>query len=128
MVNINHITRHNNHQKNCQFISVQLVLRFFPEMATFQLQFWYNVGQLPESAKVSQEALQAFFMQDPNIKLAQMAFGTGPVGFGFASARALPTNGTIAGIQCSEIIHHINDSNRIRIYETDKAVEAADVK
>lgn len=101
-------------------------------MATFALRFFYDPAQLPESARRSKEALDSFFAEDPIVSSAQMAFvpenharfQPGPAGYGFAYVRQLPTTGTLAGIRCVRIEHHINGRVPKIIYEE---VEIADV-
>jgi hypothetical protein len=51
----------------------------FRVMATHLLQFWFDPADLPESARGSQEALEAFFTRGAGVTKASMAFREGPV-------------------------------------------------
>lgn len=89
-----------------------------------RLQFWYDPKQLPEDARCSKEALDSFFARDPNILWVHMAFAdvanqlrdAGPAGYGYVRVEKIPSDHTLAGIQCYEIHHHTDDAPPKTIY------------
>lgn len=96
-------------------------------MASIRLQIWFDREDVPESAHKSQDALVSFFLNDPNITSAMMAYvttpnsiypTTGPAGYGFVTVKQIPENRVFAGILCCQIIQFMMDGSTKTIYKS----------